>query len=101
MKNFFKKRITITGGQGFLGQVIKRKLEERGCKKISIVKHKKYDLVKMKDVEKMYKDQRPDIVFHLAATVGGIGINKKKPKILLRKCNDESSSSSSRLFKQC
>ena len=80
MKNFFKKkRITITGGQGFLGQVIKRKLEERGCKKISIVKHKKYDLVKMKDVEKMYKDQRPDIVFHLAATVGGIGINKKNP----------------------
>ena len=73
MKNFFKKkRITITGGQGFLGQVIKRKLEERGCKKISIVKHKKYDLVKMKDVEKMYKDQRPDIVFHLAATVGAL-----------------------------
>ncbi len=80
MKNFFtNKRVTITGGQGFLGQVIKKKLEEKGCKKVSIVKHKKFDLVKMEDVKKMYKQQRPDIVFHLAASVGGIGINKKNP----------------------
>ena len=80
MKNFFtNKRVTITGGQGFLGQVIKKKLEEKGCKKVSIVKHKKFDLVKMGDVKKMYKQQRPDIVFHLAASVGGIGINKKNP----------------------
>tara|TARA_Y100001970_G_scaffold288330_1_gene415320 strand:- start:5494 stop:6429 length:936 start_codon:yes stop_codon:yes gene_type:complete len=80
MSNFFKnKRVTITGGQGFLGQVIKKKLEIKGCKKISIVKHGKYDLVKMNDVKRMYRHQKPDIVFHLAATVGGIGINKKNP----------------------
>ena len=27
----------------------------------------------------MYKDQKPDIVFHLAATVGGIGVNQQNP----------------------
>ncbi len=80
MSNFFKKkRVTITGGQGFLGQFIKKNLEKKDCKEISVVKHKEYNLVSMEDVKKMYRDQKPDIVFHLAATVGGIGINKKNP----------------------
>ena len=47
MKNFFNnKNISITGGQGFLGQYVKKILEEKNCKKISIVERKKYNLVK-------------------------------------------------------
>ena len=38
MKNFFNnKNISITGGQGFLGQYVKMILEEKNCKKISML----------------------------------------------------------------
>ena len=73
------KKISITGGNGFLGKHLTKALEAKNPKKISIVKHQDYDLVNNNDVVKMYKDQKPDVVFHLAATVGGIGINKKNP----------------------
>ncbi len=80
MADFFtNKNISITGGEGFLGQYLKRILEKKNYKNISIVEHKKYNLVNNKDVQQMYKDQKPDIVFHLAAVVGGIEINQKNP----------------------
>jgi len=74
-----KKQVCITGGEGFLGRHLVRLLEKRNPKKISIAKHADYDLVNNDDVKRMYDDQKPDIVFHLAATVGGIGINKENP----------------------
>ena len=80
MSNFLEnKKISVTGGEGFLGQFVIKRLKKRNCKKISIVEHKKYNLVDSKDVIKMYHDQKPDIVFHLAAIVGGIEINQKNP----------------------
>ena len=74
-----KKQVCITGGEGFLGRHLVRLLEKRNPKKISIAKHADYDLVNNDDVKRMYDDQKPDIVFHLAATVGGIGINIRNP----------------------
>ena len=74
-----KKQVCITGGEGFLGRHLVRLLEKRNPKKISIAKHADYDLVNNDDVKRMYDDQKPDIVFHLAATVGGIRINKENP----------------------
>ena len=74
-----KKQVSITGGEGFLGGHLLKQLKRKNPKKISIVKHSDYDLVNNDDVKRMYDDQKPDIVFHLAATVGGIGINKRNP----------------------
>ena len=79
MSDFWKnKNNTVTGGNGFLGKHLIKLLKNKNPGKISIVHHKEYDLVNNSDVVKMYKDQKPDIVFHLAATVGGIGNKRKK-----------------------
>lgn len=71
------KRIVITGGAGFLGRFVVEKLRARGCNCIFIPRSKDYDLVEKEGVKKLYADTQPDIVFHLAARVGGIGANQK------------------------
>jgi GDP-L-fucose synthase len=73
------KRILITGGTGFLGRFVMKKLEERGCRSIFPVGQKEYDLVSFEAVKKVYSDISPDIVIHLAAQVGGIGANREMP----------------------
>jgi len=73
------KRIVVTGGAGFLGSNVVKKLEERGCKKIFVPRSKDYNLVEMEAVKRLYIDARPDIVIHLAAKVGGIGATSSKP----------------------
>jgi GDP-L-fucose synthase len=79
MINLKNKRILITGGNGFLGTVVVKKLLENGCRNIFIPRSRDYDLVQMEYVRKVYKDAKPDIVIHLSAKVGGIGINRKNP----------------------
>jgi GDP-L-fucose synthase len=74
-----RKRITVTGGAGFLGRYVIERLKSRGCKDIFIPKIEDYDLVQMEVVRKMYRDARPDIVIHLAAQVGGIEANRENP----------------------
>ena len=80
MTDFFKnKRITVTGGAGFLGSYVLDGLEKRGCKNILVPKIEDYDLIKLEDIKRMYDDMTPDIVLHLAAVVGGIGANREHP----------------------
>jgi len=73
------KRIAVTGGAGFLGTQVVRKLAERGYQSIVVPRSKDYDLVDNEAVKRLYHDSKPDIVIHLAARVGGIGANKENP----------------------
>jgi len=77
--NLSTKNIVVTGGSGFLGLFVVKKLRERGCKNIFIPRSKDYDLVQMSAVKALYRDAKPHIVIHLAAKVGGIGANRANP----------------------
>jgi len=77
-----EKRITITGGKGFLGRHLIRRFRERGFQHISIADLPEYNLVHPEGVKKMYGETRPEIVVHLAAKVGGIGFNQENPASL-------------------
>jgi len=73
------KRVTVTGGAGFLGSFVVEKLQERGCRDIFVPRSREYNLVEMEAAKRLYRDARPDIVIHLAARVGGIGANRANP----------------------
>jgi GDP-L-fucose synthase len=76
------KRITITGGKGFLGTHLIRAFEKRGFDHILVADLPEYDLTRPEDIRRLYDEQKPDIVVHLAAKVGGIGFNQENPASL-------------------
>lgn len=73
------KRIVVTGGSGFLGRRVVKRLESTGCAEIFVPRSAAYDLRRLDAVEQLYADARPDVVIHMAARVGGIGANREKP----------------------
>lgn len=74
-------RILVTGGHGFLGRAVVNELRENygSPVEISTFRSREYDLRDPAAVRRLLDDKRPDIIIHLAATVGGIGANKKHP----------------------
>ena len=73
------ERVVLTGGAGFLGRVISRKLRERGCENVIIPLVEECDLTDVGNIRKLLKDAKPTMVIHLAAVVGGIGANRMNP----------------------
>lgn len=73
------KRVCVTGGAGFLGSVACRKLRDIGCRSVFVPRSCDYNLTDERAVARMYVDFAPDIVFHLAARVGGINANRENP----------------------
>ena len=80
MSDFWHERsVCVTGGAGFLGRHVVRRLEERGARSVFVPTIDEYDLVQADAIRRMYDDSSPDIVIHLAAVVGGIGANRAHP----------------------
>ena len=46
---------------------------------------REYDLTVRSQVDRLLEEQRPDVVVHLAAVVGGIGANRRNPASFLYK----------------
>jgi GDP-L-fucose synthase len=73
------KRVVITGGTGFLGSFVADKLRGRGVAELIALGGEDYDLRRREEVRQMLAQTRPDMIIHLAAKVGGIGINRARP----------------------
>jgi GDP-L-fucose synthase len=71
-------RIVVTGGGGFLGSHLVERLRDRGEDPV-VPRSADYDLTRWDDAERLFRDAQPELVFHLAAEVGGIGANRANP----------------------
>ena len=73
------KRVLVTGGNGFLGRHVCRKLAERGAGAVIVPRRHEHDLTNRAQVAALWEMADPDVVIHLAARVGGIGANMAAP----------------------
>jgi len=70
--------VLVTGGGGFVGSHLVERLQARGDEPF-VARRRDYDLTTWDGAEQLFADARPELVFHLAAEVGGIGANRANP----------------------
>jgi GDP-L-fucose synthase len=71
-------KILVTGGGGFLGSHLVERLEADGHDVVA-ARRRDHDLTSMDDAGRLFAETLPELVFHLAAEVGGIGANRENP----------------------
>ena len=71
-------KVLVTGGGGFVGSHLVERLEAEGHS-VFAARRRDYDLTSMEDAARLFADAAPELVFHLAAEVGGIGANRANP----------------------
>lgn len=74
-----KKRILVTGGTGFLGTHLTSALSTNNPEALWSIGRRDVDLLDVERTRRALRGYKPDIIFHLAATVGGIGANRNQP----------------------
>jgi len=79
-----KARVLVTGGSGFLGAQVVDELRARGAQYIAVPRSRDVDLTDQRATRQLFERERPDLVLHLAAKVGGIGANQKLPGTFFR-----------------
>lgn len=72
------RRVVVTGGNGFLGSKVVQRLRDLGATVIA-PRRREADLTQAGVAERLFAEQRPSHVIHLAARVGGIGYNQVAP----------------------
>ena len=72
------RRVLVTGGAGFLGSYVVERLRALGAA-VTVPRSREFDLVREEDVRRVYAETSPALVIHLAAVVGGIGANQRRP----------------------
>lgn len=76
------KRVLVTGGYGFLGSRVVKQLQQAGAK-VHTFHRDMFNLLDRVSVHELFRIIKPEIVIHLAATVGGIGDNVARPADML------------------
>jgi GDP-L-fucose synthase len=71
-------RVLVTGGGGFLGSHLVERLEQDGHS-VHAARRREHDLTSPDDAARLFAEASPELVFHLAAEVGGIGANRANP----------------------
>jgi GDP-L-fucose synthase len=74
-----ERTVLVTGGAGFLGAHVVRNIQDQGCQAVVVPRSHDFDLREKASIIRLLEQARPDLVLHLAATVGGIGANRRYP----------------------
>lgn len=77
-------KVLVTGGAGFLGGQVMAELAAAGARDVLALRSRDVDLTDGPATRRLFERMRPDLVFHLAAKVGGIGANQRHPGTFFR-----------------
>ena len=80
MSEFWEnQKVLVTGGGGFLGSYVLAGLEHRQTGQVFAPRKYDFDLRVQTDIKHLLEETEPTLIIHLAASVGGIGVNRRHP----------------------